>query len=104
VVNARSIIGGAVVVCYSPIDDRHRPTGTCLQAVGGVLQGSAAVVAICGSDSSGYFLFGCDSLWRTLTDTWHRSLEEAMDQAEFEYAGITNTWVFLNPADGTTAK
>ena len=39
-----------------------------------------------------FYLFGCDEAWQTITDTWHETLEEAQDQAEFEYAGVTATW------------
>ena len=86
-------IGGARVILFTPIDARHRPTGTCRQVVAGVLQGSAAGLAICqypGEDC--FFLFGCDEDWNSVTDTWHEKLEDAMRQAEFEYAGVSETW------------
>ena len=81
------------MVRWSPIDDRHRPTGNCRQIVAGARQGSAAGLAICrydGEDS--YYLFGCDAEWNAVTDTWHATLDEALGQAEFEYEGISTTW------------
>ncbi len=27
-----------------------------------------------------------------ITDTWHATLEEALEQAEFEYEGVSKTW------------
>ncbi len=87
-------IGGANVLFYTPIDHRHRPTGNCKQIVAGILRGPAAGLAICqyeGEES--FYLFGCDSEWKSVTDTWHQSLEDAMAQAEFEYAGVSNSWL-----------
>lgn len=78
---------------YTPIDQRHRHTGNCRQIVAGVLMGAAAGLAICkyeGEDA--YYLFGCDEIWETLTDTWHQSIDDAKKQAEFEYAGVSATW------------
>ena len=86
-------IGGARLVRWSVIDGRHRPTGNCRQIVGGELQGAAAGLAICQYEGEeAYYLFGCDAEWNTVTDTWHESLEEALNQAEFEYEGVTATW------------
>jgi hypothetical protein len=50
-------------------------------------------LAICqyGVDG-GFSLLRCDPDWNEVTDTWHPTLEEAMDQAEFEYEGVSLTW------------
>jgi hypothetical protein len=86
-------VGRARLVRWSAIDGRHRPTGNCRQIVAGVLQGPAAGLAICQyTGESAYYLFGCDSEWNTVTDTWHETLEEALEQAEFEYEGVSQTW------------
>ena len=34
----------------------------------------------------------CDPAWNTVTDTWHETLEDALEQAEFEYEGVAETW------------
>jgi hypothetical protein len=86
-------IGSAEVVCFTPIDGRHRPTGNCRQVVGGVVQGPAAGLAVCRyPDAEGYYLFSCDAAWACVTDTWHQTVEDAKAQAEFEYAGVSATW------------
>ena len=86
-------VGGARVVLYTSIDDRHRHTGNCKQIVAGKVVGAAAGLAICryaGEDC--YYLFGCDEDWNTQTDTWHKTLEDAKAQAVFEYEGVNVTW------------
>ena len=89
-----SILGGARVVCYSPIDDRHRFTGACKQIVAGQLMGAMSGLAVCQYDGeSAFYLFGCGPEWQTITDTWHQSLDEAKAQAECEYQGISQTWI-----------
>jgi hypothetical protein len=91
-------IDGAFVVRYSPIDSRHRHTGRCKQIVDGAIQDAPKGLAICQyPGDSAYYLFGCDESWNCLTDTWHHTLQEALDQAEFEFAGVTATWVALPP-------
>ena len=90
-----STVGSAKVICYTFVDGRHTPTGNCEQIVAGVLQGPAQGLAICqykGEDA--FYLFGCDAEWNTVTDTWHETLDDAMDQAEFEYSGVSKTWWF----------
>jgi hypothetical protein len=80
-------IGGANIVLFTTIDERHRHTGECLQIVAGVVQGPAAGLAICLYDGEdGFHLFGCDEDWLCVTDTWHQTLEQATGQAEFEFA------------------
>jgi len=87
------LLDGAKVVRWSAIDGRHRPTGGCRQIVAGVLQGQVAGLAICQYEGqSAYYLFGCDPEWNTVTDTWHESLNDALEQAELEYEGVSGTW------------
>ena len=78
---------------WSPIDNRHRPTGNCRHIVPGVLEGAAGGLAIGQyAGETAYYLFGCDDAWKTLTDTRHETLEDALRQAEFEYEGVSKTW------------
>ena len=87
------VVGGASVILYTPIDERHRHTGNCRQIVAGVLMGAASGLAICQYEGeSSFYLFGCDDDWNTVTDTWHETLEDAKAQAEFEYEGVNETW------------
>jgi hypothetical protein len=90
---APGYIGGAKVICFTPIDSRHRHTVNCRQIVGDAIQGAAAGLAICKYEGKdGYYLFGCNAEWDSVTDTWHQTLEEAKEQAEFEYEGVSETW------------
>lgn len=94
-------LDGARLLRWSAIDGRHRPTGNCRQIVAGVLQGQAAGLAICQyPQETAYYLFGCDSEWNPVTDSWHGTLEEALEQAEFEYEGVSKTWIVVGPDDG----
>lgn len=50
-------------------------------------------MAICQYEGhDGYYLFGCNAEWDAVTDTCHQTLEEAKEQAEFEYVGVSETW------------
>ena len=92
--NAPPPLEGHKLHRWSPIDERQRHTGSCRQIVAGVIQGAAAGLMICELDGEGlFFLYGCDANWDVVTDTCHFSLEEAMGQAEFEYEGISKTWM-----------
>jgi hypothetical protein len=37
------------------------------------------------------YLFGCDECWSGIADTWHRTIDDAMDHAECEYEGVAAT-------------
>jgi hypothetical protein len=43
-------------------------------------------------DEPAYYLFDCDEEWNSITDTRHETIEEALQQAESEYAGVSATW------------
>jgi len=88
-------VGGLQVICYTAIDERHRFTGNCNQIVAGQLMGAMAGLTICQGDH-GYYLFTCDADWQSVTDTWHETFDKAKEQAEFEYEGANNTWVYVN--------
>lgn len=56
--------------------------------------GAMAGLIICFNESEqAFYLFGCDEDWQVVTDTWHQTLDEAKHQAEFEYEGISKTWI-----------
>jgi hypothetical protein len=84
---APKLVGGKEAVFYSPIDERHHVTANAIKTVATV-----AGLAICKTGSA-FYLFGCDENWNAVTDTYHDSLKEALDRAEWEYEGITATWM-----------
>ena len=87
-------IGEAHVLAYTIIDERNQPTGACKHVAGGEPFGPAAGLAICQyPGENGYYLFYCTTDWEVVTDTWHESIEDAKDQAEFEYTGTLATWL-----------
>jgi len=93
---APKTVGGFPVVCYSPVDERHRFTGQTRQVVQGVLMGAMSGLAICQlPDSQQFYLFGCDGDWNVVTDTCHQSLDDAKEQAEYEYEGVSQTWSYV---------
>jgi hypothetical protein len=66
--------------------------------------GPMAGLAICqyaGQDA--FYLFGCDADWQNVTDTWHQTLDDAQHQAEFEYEGVSKTWIFAEPGAAPNA-
>lgn len=88
-----NLLDGASVICYTPLDRRHTYTGICRQLRDGIVHGPAAGLAICQyPNESCYYLFGCDADWGVIIDTWHQTLQDAKDQAEFEYSGVARTW------------
>lgn len=91
-----STVGEARVVCYTPLDGRHTKTGHTVHLVAGREIGDPKGLAICqydGDDS--YYLFGCNDQWASQSDTWHETLADAKEQAEFEYAGTSQTWTLV---------
>jgi hypothetical protein len=88
-------IDRARVLAYTFVDSRHVSTGRARHFVGGALAPVPSGLAICryDNDSEGFYLFGCDQAWATITDTWHATIDEAKAQAEFEHAGTMDTWI-----------
>jgi hypothetical protein len=61
--------------------------------VGGELARDFYGLAICKYENGGgYYLFYCNEDWETITDTWHETMEDAMEQAEFEYTNTKTDW------------
>ena len=85
-------ISGLPVVCFSPIDGRHHPTGATHLSAGGADVSTPEGVVICRESETSYYLFYCDVRWKPMTDTWHESVKAAKAQAEFEFEGVGETW------------
>jgi hypothetical protein len=88
------------VIAYTPIDGRHRFTGNTRQVVRGQVAGAMAGLAICRHPgATECYLFGCDGDWQSVTDTWHQSVVEAKEQGEYEYEGVSKTWIDVPPTN-----
>jgi hypothetical protein len=76
--------------------DRHRATGATLHTVGGKTRDDAHALRIVryGVEAGFYFLY-LDEMGREVTDTWHKSLDDAMHQADFEFSVKPNDWTTL---------
>src|SRR5665213_1928917 len=86
-------LNDAKICLYSVIDHRHKPTGGCKHTVGGEVMGTASALAICQyADQNDYYLFYCDEDWQVLNDTWCQTIDDALNQAEFEYTGVKETF------------
>jgi hypothetical protein len=96
---APKVIAGADVIAYTAVDQRHRATGACLHSVNGEPVGPADGLAVARyAGRAGFYLFGCDPTWAVMTDTIHDTLEDAIFQGEFEYAGSRATRLNHAPA------
>jgi hypothetical protein len=84
-------LAGLPVVAYALVDPHRGPRGGAAEFMRGERFVPAAL-AICRDAEGGFYLFGCDAEWNTVTDTWHESVEDAQHQAEFEHAGVSETW------------
>lgn len=59
---------------------------------GGANDPTPNIIAIVGGSSTGFYLMRFAEGWHFITDTWHETLDEAFEQAEFEYEGVSQTW------------
>jgi hypothetical protein len=83
-------LDGAKVLRYAPVAESVESTGRTRHFKGSLL-GPASALAIAryeDSPESGYYLFYLDDGGVVVTDTNHDSMEAALDQAAFEYAGL----------------
>ena len=86
-------IDGANLICYLSLDSKHIKTGNTKHWVGGQLLEEIFGLAICKyNNSDGFYLFYCDKNWQTITDTYHDTVEDAKDQAEFEFLNTKIAW------------
>lgn len=90
---APDIVGGAKVVLYVSLEGMN-PTGRTEHIHIGKAVEPTVGLAICKYDNEeGYYLFGCDANWNSVTDTWHENIDDALEQAEWEYEGLSGSWV-----------
>jgi len=77
------------VLKYASVTASVEPTGATRHTVGGVPMGPAAALAVVQYDNDdAFYLFYLDGQGQVVTDTWHASVDAALDQAAFEYEGL----------------
>jgi len=90
---APDIVGGAKVILFVSLNGINPIRRTEHIHIGKSVE-STVGLAICKYDKEdGYYLFGCDSHWHSVTDTWHENIGDAIKQAEWEYEGLSGGWV-----------
>lgn len=85
------------------LGDHHRPTGHTKHYFGsGSGQNEIATPVELRiteyDDADGFYLFYCDDEGTELTDTYHDTLSDAMDQAEREFNVRPDEWDLAAPA------
>jgi hypothetical protein len=60
------------------------------------LMGASAFIII-EEDPEGVFLFRYDSKGKCVGDTWHQTIEDAKDQAAYEYEDALGAWQTVPP-------
>ena len=94
--NPPAQIGQADLIAYLVITEDHKRTGNTEHIVDGLPTEDFYGLAICKyKDDPGYYLFYCDASWETITDTYHDTVEDAKDQAAFEYSDTEKDWVHV---------
>lgn len=87
-------IDNAKVLFFIIIGENQKHTGNTKSFVKGELMDAAYGLAICQYDKEdGYYLFDCDDNWNAINDTYHETIEEAKQQAEFEYENTIANWI-----------
>lgn len=76
----------------------HRPTGKTRHFDGNELLPPPKELRIVQySSDPGYYLLYCDESGNQITDTYHFSVKDAMDQAEFEFGITADEWSEAEP-------
>ena len=87
-------IDGAQLISYLVLSNINHRTGNTEHIVGGTPIENFHGLAICQYQNDNWFyLFYCDSSWEAITDTYHASILNAKEQAEFEYTNTANAWL-----------
>lgn len=87
-------IDNAKVLFFIIISEDQKHTGNTKSYVNGELMDAAYGLAICQyANDNGYYLFDCDENWKTINDTYHETIEDAVQQAEFEYENTITNWI-----------
>jgi hypothetical protein len=84
-----NVLDGAKVLQTAAVSDKQATGATRHLRDGGSLSLRITRLAMAKYDTGpGIYLFYCDASWAVLTDTFHDSVDDAREQAEFEYEGV----------------
>ena len=90
-------IDGADVIAYIILNQKHQKSGKTSHYINDALVTEFSGLAICKyADSEEFYLFYCNESWECITDTYHETVESAIDQAEFEFITSKSDWIFCN--------
>lgn len=89
-------IGNAELIAYLVLNNSQLRTGNTEHYIEGEQKKDFYGLAICKYESEGgYYLFYCGEDWEAITDTWHETIEDAREQAGFEYMNTGDSWIYL---------
>jgi hypothetical protein len=81
--NIPTIVGGARVLYYARLDERHMKENGSTVPYG---------LAICDLEDKGVLLFTCEDDWIPIFNSRHETVGAAKRRASFEYPGVDVTW------------
>jgi hypothetical protein len=87
------IVGGAKVIFYTSVEGKEATGRTEHIHVGQSVNPTVGLVICKYENEEGFYLFGCDSDWESVTDSWHESIDDAIEQADWEYEDLYGAWV-----------
>ncbi len=92
-VDIKNTFGDCKLLEYIILTKKHKRTGNTKHIVAGKRISNFSLLAIC-QEKPGFYLYYCDSNWEVITDSFHFTIEDAKNQASFEYEGIKDTdWI-----------
>ena len=75
------------------LTEKHRPTGrTVHTSNGGLIRVPSALAIVQLAEDPGVYLYYLDSNQKELTDTYHSTIEQAKNQALFEFGVEESDW------------
>lgn len=80
-----TLIDGAKILRFADVSDSLGTGGTRHVVQGDEVTEFASLAIAQYPTDPGFYLFYCDENWDAITDTYHETLDEAIEQAEFEF-------------------
>ncbi|NKE56546.1 hypothetical protein FXN61_06750 [Lentzea sp. PSKA42] len=81
-------LDGAEVFSFAPVGAAQKPTGGTVHSVSDFPDVVRGLALARYSGEKTVYLFYCDEESNVVSDTAHSSVEEAIDQARFEFEGL----------------